>query len=81
QEQRTQFSAQPRVQCVGQAHDVPPARQANPTQAPEQVLLDVQIPTRSGVEVLDWLDTCPAGGLVKAEPTYAVRALQDKAQY
>src|SRR3989304_5373941 len=76
QELRTLLSALPWVQCVGEADDVPAAREAITTLAPDLVLLDVQMPSGSGFDVLDGLDTVPAVVFVTAYDTYAVRAFQ-----
>ncbi len=76
QELRTLLSALPWVQCVGEADDVPAAREAIATLAPDLVLLDVQMPSGSGFDVLDGLETVPAVVFVTAYDTYAVRAFQ-----
>ncbi|AWH20354.1 LytTR family DNA-binding domain-containing protein [Stenotrophomonas sp. ZAC14D2_NAIMI4_6] len=79
QELRTLLSAWPWVQCVGEADDVPAARAAIATLAPDLVLLDVQMPSGSGFEVLDGLERVPAVVFVTAYDTYAVRAFQANA--
>jgi len=79
QELRTLLSALPWVQCVGEADDVPAAREAITTLVPDLVLLDVQMPSGSGFDVLDGLDTVPAVVFVTAYDTYAVRAFQANA--
>ena len=68
QELRTLLSALPWVQCVGEADDVPAAREAITTLAPDLVL-DVQMPSGSGFDVLDGLDTVPAVVFVTAHDT------------
>jgi DNA-binding LytR/AlgR family response regulator len=73
------LSALPWVQCVGEADDVPAAREAIATLAPDLVLLDVQMPSGSGFDVLDGLETVPAVVFVTAYDTYAVRAFQANA--
>lgn len=55
QELRTLLSALPWVQCVGEADDVPAAREAIATLAPDLVLLDVQMPKLDGWQVLSEL--------------------------
>jgi len=52
QELRTLLSALPWVQCVGEADDVPAAREAIAALAPDLVLLDVQMPHVDGWQVL-----------------------------
>ncbi|WP_032968656.1 LytR/AlgR family response regulator transcription factor, partial [Stenotrophomonas maltophilia] len=79
QELRTLLSALPWVQCVGEADDVPAARDAIARLAPDLVLLDVQMPSGSGFDVLDGLETAPAVVFVTAYDTYAVRAFQANA--
>jgi len=79
QELRTLLSSLPWVQCVGEADDVPAAREAIATLAPDLVLLDVQMPSGSGFDVLDGLERVPAVVFVTAYDTYAVRAFQANA--
>ncbi len=79
QELRTLLSAWPWVQCVGEADDVPAARAAITTLAPDLVLLDVQMPSGSGFDVLDGLERVPAVVFVTAYDIYAVRAFQANA--
>ncbi|MBN5049784.1 response regulator transcription factor [Stenotrophomonas maltophilia] len=79
QELRTLLSSLPWVQCVGEADDVPAAREAIATLAPDLVLLDVQMPSGSGFDVLDGLERVPAVVFVTAYDSYAVRAFQANA--
>jgi len=79
QELRTLLSSLPWVQCVGEADDVPAAREAIATLSPDLVLLDVQMPSGSGFDVLDGLETVPAVVFVTAYDTYAVRAFRANA--
>lgn len=79
QELHTLLSALPWVQCVGEADDVPAAREAIAALAPDLVLLDVQMPSGSGFDVLEGLETVPAVVFVTAYDTYAVRAFQTNA--
>lgn len=79
QELRTLLSALPWVQCVGEADDVPAAREAIATLAPDLVLLDVQMPSGSGFDVLEGLESVPAVVFVTAFDGYAVRAFQANA--
>ena len=67
------------VQCVGEADDVPAAREAIAALAPDLVLLDVQMPSGSGFDVLEGLEIVPAVVFVTAYDTYAVRAFQANA--
>ncbi|KFG92876.1 transcriptional regulator [Burkholderia paludis] len=79
QELRMLLSALPWVECVGEVDDVPAARDAIVALAPDLVLLDVQMPSGSGFDVLDGLETVPAVVFVTAYDTYAVRAFQANA--
>lgn len=79
QELRTLLSALPWVQCVGEADDVPAAREAIATLAPDLVLLDVQMPSGTGFDVLDALERVPSVVFVTAYDTYAVRAFRANA--
>ncbi len=79
QELRTLLSALPWVQCVGEADDVPAAREAIAALAPDLVLLDVQMPSGTGFDVLDGLERVPSVVFVTAYDTYAVRAFRANA--
>lgn len=79
QELRTLLAALPWVQCVGEADDVPSAREAIARLKPDLVLLDVQMPSGTGFDVLDGLDPAPAVVFVTAYDAYAVRAFQTNA--
>jgi len=79
QELRTLLAALPWVQCVGEADDVPAAREAIARLKPDLVLLDVQMPSGTGFDVLDGLDPAPAVVFVTAYDAYAVRAFQTNA--
>ncbi|MGL4693314.1 MAG: LytR/AlgR family response regulator transcription factor, partial [Stenotrophomonas maltophilia] len=58
-ELRTLLAAIPWVECVGEADDVPAAREAILREQPDLVLLDVQMPSGEGFDVLDGLETVP----------------------
>jgi len=79
QELRTLLSSLPWVQCVGEADDVPAAREAIAALAPDLVLLDVQMPSGTGFDVLDGLERVPSVVFVTAYDTYAVRAFRANA--
>jgi two-component system LytT family response regulator len=64
---------------VGEADDVPAAREAIATLAPDLVLLDVQMPSGTGFDVLDGLERVPRVVFVTAYDTYAVRAFRANA--
>lgn len=79
QELRTLLSALPWVDCVGEADDVPAAREAIARLRPDVVLLDVQMPSGSGFDVLDGLAAAPLVVFVTAYDAHAVRAFQANA--
>ncbi|AWH52292.1 DNA-binding response regulator [Stenotrophomonas sp. ESTM1D_MKCIP4_1] len=79
QELQTLLAALPWVECVGEADDVAAARQAIDQLKPDLVLLDVQMPSGSGFDVLEGLDAVPAVVFVTAYDAYAVRAFQANA--
>lgn len=79
QELRTLLSALTWVSCVGEAEDVPAAREAIARLRPDVVLLDVQMPSGSGFDVLDGLDAVPLVVFVTAYDAYAVQAFQANA--
>ncbi|WP_313440061.1 LytTR family DNA-binding domain-containing protein [Stenotrophomonas sp.] len=79
QELRTLLAALPWVHCVGEADDVPSAREAIARLKPDLVLLDVQLPSGTGFDVLEGLEQTPAVVFVTAYDAYAVRAFQANA--
>jgi len=78
-ELRTLLAAIPWVECVGEADDVPAAREAILREQPDLVLLDVQMPSGDGFDVLDGLETVPMVVFVTAYDQYAVRAFETNA--
>ena len=68
------LAAHPGVECVGQADDVPAARALIAQTQPDLVLLDIQLPSGSGFEVLDGLAPAPAVVFTTAYDQYAVQA-------
>lgn len=78
-ELRTLLAAIPWVECVGEADDVPAARAAILRTQPDLVLLDVQMPSGEGFDVLDGLETVPMVVFVTAYDQYAVRAFETNA--
>ncbi|MCS4281338.1 LytR/AlgR family response regulator transcription factor [Stenotrophomonas rhizophila] len=78
-ELRTLLAAIPWVACVGEADDVPAAREAILREQPDLVLLDVQMPSGEGFDVLEGLETVPMVVFVTAYDQYAVRAFETNA--
>ncbi|WP_411849912.1 LytR/AlgR family response regulator transcription factor [Stenotrophomonas sp. LGBM10] len=75
-ELRTLLSGIEGVQWVGEADDVPAAREAIGRLHPDLVLLDVQMPSGSGFDVLDGVEALPLVVFVTAYDHYAVRAFE-----
>ena len=75
-ELRTLLAGIEGVQWVGDAGDVPAAREAIARLHPDLVLLDVQMPTGSGFDVLEGIEALPLVVFVTAYDHYAVRAFE-----
>ncbi|WP_312707090.1 LytTR family DNA-binding domain-containing protein [Stenotrophomonas sp.] len=75
-ELRTLLAGIEGVQWVGDADDVPAAREALARLHPDLVLLDVQMPTGSGFDVLEGIEALPLVVFVTAYDHYAVRAFE-----
>ena len=67
------------VELVGEAEDVPQARAAIARLHPDLVLLDIQMPSGSGFDVLADLDIVPAVVFTTAYDHYALRAFEANA--
>ncbi|WP_147674834.1 LytR/AlgR family response regulator transcription factor, partial [Vulcaniibacterium tengchongense] len=78
-ELRTLLAELDRVECVGEADDVPAARAAIERWRPDLVLLDIQMPSGTGFDVLDGLDAAPMVVFTTAYDRYAVRAFEANA--
>lgn len=79
QELRTLLAELADVECVGEADDVPAAQQAIAKLRPDLVLLDIQMPSGTGFDVLDGLDSAPMVVFTTAYDHYAVRAFEANA--
>jgi two-component system, LytTR family, response regulator len=79
QELRTLLAELADVECVGEADDVPAAQQAIVKLRPDLVLLDIQMPSGTGFDVLDGLDSAPMVVFTTAYDHYAVRAFEANA--
>jgi len=73
-ELRTLLAQVEGVELVGEAEDVPQARAAIARLHPDLVLLDIQMPSGSGFDVLAGLDTVPAVVFTTAYDQYALQA-------
>jgi two-component system LytT family response regulator len=79
QELRTMLAGLPGVECVGEADDVPAAREAVAALKPDLLLLDIQLPSGSGFDVLEGIQPVPAVVFTTAYDQYAVRAFESNA--
>lgn len=79
QELRTLLAAHRDVEIVGEADDVPTATRAIEALQPDLVLLDIQMPSGTGFDVLDALERAPAVVFTTAYDHYAVRAFEASA--
>ena len=78
-EMQTLLAAMDGVECIGEADDVPAAREAIARLHPDVVLLDIQMPSGSGFDVLDGLQVPPSVIFTTAYDQYAVRAFESNA--
>ncbi len=79
QELRTLLATIAGVECIGEADDVPAAREAISQLSPDVVLLDIQMPSGTGFDVLDGLDPAPQVIFTTAYDHYAVRGFEANA--
>lgn len=79
QELRTLLADIADVECVGEADDVPAAQVAFEKLRPDLVLLDIQMPSGTGFDLLDRLDSAPAVIFTTAYDQYALRAFEASA--
>ena len=79
QELRTLLADLADVECVGEADDVPAAQAAIEKLQPDLVLLDIQMPSGTGFDVLEGLDSAPMVVFTTAYDHYAVRAFEANA--
>ena len=78
-EVQTLLAAMEGVECIGEADDVPAAREAIARLHPDVVLLDIQMPSGSGFDVLDGLQVPPSVIFTTAYDQYAVQAFDANA--
>lgn len=78
-ELKTLLASHADVELVGEADDVPAARAACERLAPDVLLLDIQLPSGSGFDLLAELDPVPLVIFTTAYDRYAVRAFESNA--
>jgi len=79
QELHTLLKDQLDIELIGEADDVPAARAAIGKLRPDLVLLDIQMPSGTGFDVLEGLDPAPLVVFTTAYDQYAVRAFESNA--
>ncbi|GAB2523645.1 LytR/AlgR family response regulator transcription factor [Lysobacter humi (ex Lee et al. 2017)] len=79
QELRTLLRDIPDIDCVGEADDVPTGREAIERLAPDVVLLDIQMPSGTGFDLLDSLEVAPQVIFTTAYDQYAVKGFEANA--
>ena len=79
QELRTLLADLPDIELLGEADDVPAAQAAIARLRPDLVLLDIQMPSGTGFDVIDGLDSAPLVVFTTAYDQYAVRAFEANA--
>ena len=79
QELRTLLAQSPQVEVLGEAEDVPQAQDAIARLRPDLVLLDIQMPSGSGFDVIAGLDSAPLVVFTTAYDQYAVQAFEANA--
>ena len=79
QELRTLLAAMPDVECIGEADDVPAAQAAIERLHPDVVLLDIEMPSGTGFDLLERLDAAPRVVFTTAYDQFALRAFQANA--
>jgi two-component system LytT family response regulator len=59
QELKTLLAGHPDVELLGEAEDLPAAREAVQRLQPDLLLLDIQLPSGTGFDLLEQLDPLP----------------------
>jgi two-component system, LytTR family, response regulator len=79
QELKTLLAAHADIEVIGEADDLPSARSAVESLRPHLLLLDIQLPSGTGFDLLEALDTLPLVIFTTAYDQYAVRAFEANA--
>lgn len=75
-ELRRLLAAHPEIEICGEARDAEEAQDLIASLSPELLFLDVQMPGRSGFDLLEGLETVPAVIFTTAHDEYALRAFE-----
>jgi two-component system LytT family response regulator len=79
QELKTLLASHADIVVVGEAEDLPAAREAAQRLQPDLLLLDIQLPSGTGFDLLEQLDPLPLVIFTTAYDQYAVRAFESNA--
>jgi two-component system LytT family response regulator len=79
QELKTLLARHADIELVGEAEDLPAARDAIARLRPELLLLDIQLPSGTGFDLLEQIDPLPLVIFTTAYDQYAVRAFESNA--
>ena len=79
QELKTLLASHADIELVGEADDLPAARDAVQRLQPDLLLLDIQLPSGTGFDLLEQLDTLPLVIFTTAYDQYALRAFESNA--
>ena len=79
QELKTLLASHADIELVGEADDLPAARHAVQRLQPDLLLLDIQLPSGTGFDLLEQLDPLPLVIFTTAYDQYAVRAFESNA--
>lgn len=79
QELKTLLGNHTDIELVGEADDLPSARDAVQRLQPDLLLLDIQLPSGTGFDLLEQLDPLPLVIFTTAYDQYAVRAFESNA--
>ena len=79
QELKTLLASHADIELAGEADDLPAARDAIQRLQPDLLLLDIQLPSGTGFDLLDQLDPMPLVIFTTAYDQYALRAFESNA--
>jgi two-component system, LytTR family, response regulator len=79
QELKTLLAAHPDLLLLGEADDLPAAAALIGAQRPDLLLLDIQLPSGTGFDLLEQLDPLPMVIFTTAYDQYALRAFESNA--